>query len=274
MRPRYLSAVVAVLLVSLPASAAVRYEFRQTTRSDVQALPSGDLAGRATIDGSAARVDFVGKSMYGENAWVVTRDGGKNLLVFDPTAKTYVQIDVDSVAAALGATEIDITNLKSNVKLLPDHPQIAGYPTDHYRMESSYDVTVRLGELLMTQTVHTVIEKWTTNAFGEVEAFFLMDGGVRTGNPKLDEIITLETSQMKGLPLRQMVRITTSNHSKGAARTPSKIALAPNRTQLSEMLVTSIQMVNPEPSTFSIPPGYRKVESDQKQESVQNLTLQ
>jgi hypothetical protein len=273
---RIRNAIIAssLLVVSVAAQAAVRYDFRQVTRSDVQTLPSMEISGRAVIDGGSARVDFDGRTIYGEKAFVISKDGGKKLLVADTATRNFVEINIDSIAQSLGASSIEITNLKTDVKQLPGHPQIAGMPTDYYRIEASYDISVRLGELPMTQTVHTVIDKWTTTAFGDVDALFLTAGTLRTGNVKVDEIIALESEKVKGLPLRQVTRITTSSSTQ-SARAGSKIQTPPHRTQISEFQVNKIEFTTVDPSQFVIPANYKRLDQgNAPQTGITTLTLQ
>ena len=65
---------------------------------------------------------------------------------------------------------------------MADQVNIAGFPTEHYRMVMSYDITVAFGSMPLTQTVKTTIDKWTTNAFGDVGDTFLASGALHTGN--------------------------------------------------------------------------------------------
>ena len=52
---------IALLLLAMTApaaSAAIQYEFRQTTTSDVESIPSTDCVGRAIIDGDRSRIEL------------------------------------------------------------------------------------------------------------------------------------------------------------------------------------------------------------------------
>ena len=48
---------------------------------------------------------------------------------------------------ANAAARIEVANFKKDFKKLPDHVEIAGVPTDHYKLDANYDMTVMFGTL-------------------------------------------------------------------------------------------------------------------------------
>ncbi|MEO8217314.1 MAG: DUF4412 domain-containing protein [Acidobacteriota bacterium] len=252
--------VLALVLSSPGLFAAVRYEFRQTTRSDFQTMPPTDVQGKAIIDGDQSRVDFVSGSAYGPGSYMITSGGAQKLYIVNPTDKTYSMVDVAGSAGALGSSPITINNLKSKFEKLGDHPVIAGLPTEHYRMIATYDITVLFGTIPLTQGVETVIEKWVTTAFGDVGATFLLTGAPKTGNANLDKVLDAETADVKGLPLRQLITISTTSEAVKGRK--SELRLSPTRKQTSEMVVTSVQALPViSPVMFQVPATYRRVDN-------------
>ena len=154
---------------------------------------------------------------------------------------------------------------------------MAGFPTEHYRLIMSYDITVNFGNLPLTQTVNTTIDKWTTNAFGDVGDTFLAGGALRTGNPDLDELISAENSNIKGFALKQTINVTTINN-----RVPQSSAsqLKVNRTvtQTKELTVTSIQpTATVNAATFVVPLTFHKagpVHDDTQKAPIQVLSME
>src|SRR5438128_901268 len=53
---------IAILALVQSVSAAVQYEFRQTTQSDLESMPSMDMTGRGVIDGDRSRVEFIAEA--------------------------------------------------------------------------------------------------------------------------------------------------------------------------------------------------------------------
>ncbi|MCU1230960.1 MAG: hypothetical protein JWO97_3844 [Acidobacteria bacterium] len=252
-------AIVAVPVAEQAANAAIRYDFRQTMHSQIESMPSTDFGGEAIIDGDRSRVEFTSGSAYPPGSYLITTNGSRNMTYVDPTKKSYVEVNAGNVATAIGATNIKVENFKSDSQMLADHPVIAEHATDHYRMQIAYDITLTIGSMPIRQAVTTTIDKWVTKDFDDVTADYLATGGIRTGNPDLDQLIDVETTKVPGFALRQKVQVTTT-----ASVDPKKVdagsKLQLQRTQITskEMVISSIRKTIIGPGTFRVPPGYQK----------------
>lgn len=270
--------LIAVLVVATapPATAAIQYEFRQTTTSDLESIPSTDCAGRAIIDGDRSRVEFLSGNAYPIGTYIIVTNGSRNMTFIDPSRKSFVEVNGASVVSAIGARKITIANKKLDVTKMPDQTTIAGFPTEHYRMVMSYDITVAFGTLPLTQTVKTTIDKWTTTAFGEVGDTFLASGALHTGNPDLDDLVAAENSNIKGLALRQVVNVTTINN-RSAASGESQLHVNRSVTQTRELVVTAIQPATVSQATFVVPLSFHKagpVQDDTLKAPMQTLSME
>src|SRR5205814_3337465 len=185
---------ISLLLAVTGVHGAVQYEFRQTFHSDVDTMPSNDMTGRAVIDGDRYRVEFLSGSAFPAGSYVISTNAARQQVWVDPSKKSYVEVNAAGVASSLGSRHITIANKKIDVTPMPDHPIVAGLPTDHYRMVMSYEITLPFGQLLLKQNVTTVIDKWTTMAYAGVAEGFL--GGIRTGNADLDELFDNENTKI------------------------------------------------------------------------------
>ncbi|HEX9457592.1 MAG TPA: hypothetical protein VGA84_00530, partial [Thermoanaerobaculia bacterium] len=213
MKKNLLAFAVMLLVITAPsASAAIQYEFRQTTSSDLESIPATDCVGRAIIDGDRSRVEFLSGNAYPAGTYIIATNGSRSMTFIDPSRKSFVEVNAASVATSIGARKITVANKKIDVTKMPDQATVAGIPTEHYRMIMSYDITVAFGNLPLTQTVKTTIDKWTTSAFGDIGDTFLASGALHTGNPDLDDLISAENSNIKGFALRQIVNVTTVNN--------------------------------------------------------------
>jgi len=271
--------LIALLLLVVTASsapAAIQYEFRQTTSSDLETIPSTDCAGRAIIDGDRSRVEFMTGNAYPAGTYVIATNGSRTMTFVDPSKKTFVEINAASVTNSIGSRKITIANKKIDVTKMPDQVSIAGFPTEHYRMVMSYDITVNFGTMPLTQSVRTTIDKWTTNAFGDVGDTFLASGALHTGNKDLDDLMTAENTEIKGFPLKQVVNVTTINNQAG--NTASELHMNRTVTQTRELLVTSIQpTATVGAATFVVPVTYHKagpVQDDTQKQPVQVLSME
>ena len=272
---RVLGVVFVALLSSAPAAfAAVEYDFHQITTSEVEQIPSSDLTGHAVIDGDRTRIDFVSGSTYPPGTYVVSTNGARTLLFVDPMSKSFTEVNVAAAAAYMGSSKITIANPKSNFEKLDDHPIIAGYPTDHYRMTVTYDMTVMLGSLPLKQTIQTSVDEWTTTAFGDVSETFLADRGVKTGNSMIDDLIDQETTKTKGFALKQRVEIVTTNKNNAAPN--SQLKITATRRQTRDFQVTSIRRTDAEAVSFIVPAAFHKNdprEIDPHQPKIHMLSL-
>jgi hypothetical protein len=270
--------VVALLVAGTVqnASSAVLYEFRQTTHSDLETMPSSDMTGRGIIDGDRSRVDFLSGNGFRIGTYVITTNGSKTLTFVDPAKRTYVDVNAAGVASAIGSARITVANKKISLTQLDDHPVIAGLPTDHYRLTIKYDITVAFGTIPLTQTVNEIIDKWVTQALGEIAETFLASGGIRTGNPDLDDLILTENTKIKGFALRQTISVTTLNDNPQPMGT--KLQLNRSLTQTRELTVTSIEPKASVPADlFIVPASFRKpdpLRDDTQKAPLQILTLQ
>src|SRR5512140_1439021 len=230
---------ILILLACTSAFAALEYEFHQTTQSEVDGIRSVDVGARAVIDGDRYRIDYISGTLYPPGSYVISLDNSRRLIYVDPGTKTFTEVSTARVAAAMGSQQLSVKNLKVDVQKLDDRPIIAGYPTEHYRIQTSYDVTMQMVNMPLTQSVNTIIDKWTTSAFGEVGNALLATGALKTGNPDLDQIVEAETSKVKGFPLRQTFVITTSGF--GQKSDPNAKIHVGVRRQTADLTVTSIR---------------------------------
>jgi len=266
---------ISILLSVTGVQGAVQYEFRQTFHSDVEALPSNNMTGRGIIDGDRYRVEFLSGTAFPAGSYLIS-NATKQQIWVDPSKKSYVEVNAASVASALGASHITISNKKMDVTQMPDHPILAGLPTDHYRLVLSYNIALPFGQIELKQAVTTVIDKWTTMAFAGVAEGFLAGGSVHTGNPDLDDLFEAENTKIKGFPLRQTIEITTVNAN---PRTPgSQLELKQVHTQTRELTITAIE-TRPEVAAalFQIPAGFHKADplrDDTQKTPVQVLTME
>ena len=251
------------LLATQSGWAGVSYEFVQSTQSNIEQIPSTTLTGRAIIDGPRSRIDFGSGNVYAPGAYVISTDASRTLLYVDPVSKTYSEVNAAGIAATYGAADIKIADFKTNTTLLDDHPTIAGIPTNHYHLTISYAMTLQYGTMPLTQKISEEIDKWTTPRFGDVADAFFANGSVKTGNPKLDELIDTETRSIKGFPLRQTVTVRTTSPIAVTGELKSKMNEV--RTQQRELLITKIQEQQADASVFHVPSTFRKLEPGEQQ---------
>lgn len=256
-----LLAVVAFLLV-LPlgaAPSAIRYEFQQVTKSDSSNERPRVLIGSAFLDRGMSRVDYASESTAGAGTWVISRNGGRDTYYVDPATKTYFARSSGELSDALDGLQFKVSNLKIESKYLGSGPVIAGHPTEHHRLKATYDVSIALGPIPLVQHVQTVIDKWTTLAFGDVGATYFSGNLPQSGDPEIDKIIEAETLQISGFPLRQVTTVTTKLSNSNLPKS-SQIQVERSRRQSTELLITKIGRAESDMSLFQLPAGYKSLD--------------
>jgi hypothetical protein len=247
--------VALALLVAIPADAAIQYEFMQTNTSDDSVSPSSDLTARATVEGAATKVEFLSGTIYPPGTYVLTTDGFQRLYFVDPSKQWYTEVNAAGIASALGAAGISIKNFKAQTETLPDRPVIAGAETEHQRVTLTYEISVTMKAIPLTQQVRTEIDVWTTQKFGPLRNEFLYRG-LRTGDPDLDKILDAEVARVPGFPMRQLVTTRT----KYDLPIRSNLNAPTTRTITREMWVTAIRETQIPATTFVLPATYRRAD--------------
>jgi hypothetical protein len=245
---------LALALLAVPAFAGIQYDFIQKHTTDDAAAPTRDLSGRATIDGARTRVDFLGGNLYPPGTYVVSNDGSRRLFFVDPMNKWYTEVNTSGFATALGATDVRITSMKSELEPRDDSAKIAGIDAKHHRLNLSFDVTVTMKGINLKQHARVEIDSWTTSKFGDVEQGIL--DAMRTGNPQIDEVLDAESSKIHGFPLRRTVTIRMTSD----FTTKSKLEVPTSKTITRETLVTSIRETTPDAALFVVPVTYKRAE--------------
>lgn len=269
MNKSVMGVMVVLLLTGHAAFAAVQYEYFQTSRSEGDERPA-DFNARAFIDGQRSRIDFISGNTYPPGTYMISTDGARRLLFVDPTQKLYTEVSTLRIASAIGSSNIVVTNLQSSVTRLDDGRVIAGIPTDHYRLTMTYDITVMFRDMPLKQAVRTIIDKWTTVRFGDI-ADVAFGNPAQTGNEKIDELISAETTKIKGFPLRQMVSVTTINNTGQALG--SKLVVPATRTKTRETTVTAISEMAADDKMFRVPAGYQRTDFTEQVSKSQTQIL-
>jgi hypothetical protein len=261
---------VALAFVTVSSSAAIQYEFTQKNSTAAAVEPVTDLTARAMVDGDKTRVDFLGGTLYPPGTYVISTDASRRLLFVDPSKQWFTEIDTASVATALGASSIRISNFKSSFENREDRPVIAGHATDHTRLSLRYDITVTVKAMPLTQHVQTDVDTWATSDYSAQSGSSFLST-LRTGNPDIDRLLDAEALKLKGFPLRQTV---TTRAMADLPPTRSVIKAPAAKTIVREMWVSSIRETKADPSMFLVPASYRRADvPDVPKAATQTLTF-
>lgn len=249
--------MVALALVASSSSAAIQYEFVQKNTTADSVNPTTELTARATVDGERSRIDFIGGTIYPPGTYVVSTDGSRRLLFVDPTKEWFTEVNTATFATSIGASNIRISNVKSSIETKDDRPVIAGLATEHTRLTLTYDISVTVKTIPLKQHVRTEVDTWSTPQYAAA-AMSSFNSALRTGNPEIDTILDLETTKVRGFPLRQSVTMRTVAD---LPQSRSELQVPATRTIVREMWVTSIRETAADPSMFVVPSTYRRADT-------------
>jgi hypothetical protein len=256
--------LVTAALFAFPALGAVQYEFVQKNTTPDAVNPTTELTARATVDGERSRIDFVGGTLYPPGTYVLSTDGQRRLLFVDPAKEWFTEVNTTSFATAIGSSNIRITNVKSSLETKDDRPLIAGLATEHTRLTLTYDISVTVKSLPLKQHVRTEIDTWSTPHFAAAAASSFTSA-LRTGNPEIDAVLDIETTKVRGFPLRQSV---TTRTIADLPPSRSELQVPTTKTIVREMWVTSIRETSAEPSMFVVPVTYRRADTPEVPKSA------
>jgi hypothetical protein len=249
-----------LLLAAVPGFAGIHYKSLAQTEGAEQA---GAIRAEGWVSGDNAKVTFVesaGNPILKEGSFLLTKDGGKTLYLVNPKEKTYAEWSLQGMLGSVGAVmngigpllKVQYSEPKVEKLLDEDGGTVAGLPTRHYKVRTSYSMTVKV--LGMSNNTDVVNEQdiWATSRLQDTGlGVWLRTGSPRTGNAEFDKrFLAAEAGKFQGFPLK-MITVSTSTAKKGNRTTTTR----------STMEVTQLDADAAIPaSTFEIPTGFERTE--------------
>lgn len=218
-------------------------------------MPAGQDTVKAWVDGAKARVEMAegGNPMMKAGTYLLTTDGGKNITLVNPRERTYSKMDMEALlGGAAGMMKmmqgmITFADHKVDTLLKEAGPPIAGLPTRHIRLRTSYTMVVAMFGQNQKSRIVTDEDIWVCEKLTDAGLTLWMGNqDIKTGNADLDRLIEAEKAKVKGFPLKRITVTTTIDGS--GRKTVSKMTLE----------ITDIKKTKPAASLFAMPQGYRK----------------
>jgi len=206
-----------------------------------------------TTDSSKARIDFKeGAAPGAENgSYLLSQDNGKTFVMVLPKDKTYMKWDMDSMINMAGAMgnmmQMKVMDPLIETVLDEAGPPLLGYPTRHYKIHSSYRMSMSVMGFKNESSIVKDEETWTTTKLDLASLGIWAGKTPKTNNEGLDQLIQAEKAKMKGIPLKAIC-IQTTLDSQGKTNIVKSI-----------MEVTEIKTVGSDAVTFEIPEDYKEM---------------
>jgi hypothetical protein len=271
-RPLQLAAIVAlpVLLAARPLPNGTAYDFVvRTTSTQTGNKESVMMRGRGVFAGDNAKIEILDSGpMSGDNttfgnkgSYFLMTEGGKKMLLVDPSQKSYLEWDMQSMMAGLakmmnavgGLVKMEMSDVKIDTQELGAGETVQGYPTRHVRMNQNYTVTARVfGKAHVSKTESTIDyyfapalkakNPFVQNSQAWANSFDMFN------NPDYKSQMAAAQAKLTGVPVKTVVR-TVSTDDKGKQQTS---------VVTSEML--NFKNLDVPKSEFEIPTGYQLVQ--------------
>ena len=196
--------IATLLLFAAPASAGITYDFKSTTTG----LSNQTVAGRVHAEGKSVRVDIATGDgvLFKNGSFVVSSNGGLNMTVVDPAAKTFYQIDLAQLLGGgglleqLGDVTMEVRDPKVSVTGGADAGTLEGFTAKKSKVATAYEIAVSAFGQPLTVRMQVDSDVWWTDQLSADFTNFLQMRGLRTGMDAIDKLIdALEAFEIQGL---------------------------------------------------------------------------
>lgn len=256
-----LSAVALVLLASAPAAQAGVYYQAETSVQSSAGAKGDHIVVEAWVEGDNAKILFKESSnpLTTEGSYLLTRDGGKTVLLVNPKEKSYTEMDLTQLLGSLGAMRdamggvVDIEFSQPEVEILGEEEgdEILGIPTRRFQLRSHYGVTIKVLGIKQASDTEVMQELWVAEGWDDAAVgMWLRKQPPSTGDAEFDALLAAEANKVQGLPLLSRSVTTTISGRKGKRKS----------TTTTTTEVTKLERMTVESSEFELPAGYQKTE--------------
>jgi hypothetical protein len=253
-----LAAVLAAAAIAAPAHAGIHY--RTVTRVEPEGQKAQVIRAEAWVDGGSARIELTESDnpLMPGGAYLLTRDGGKSVVIVDPEEKTWARYDLEAMLGSIGnimqsmgpLLDFDVSNVAVGKLLEEPGGTIHGLPTTHYRYRTSYVMTVKILGMQRANAVERVEDRWLTDALDDAALGVWLRKAPRTGVEDLDRLIDAEMAKVQGVTLKS-TDVTTTTGQKGKRSATSRTTM-----EVSELE----RGVTVDPAKFEVPAGYTETQ--------------
>ena len=202
--------MLAMFTVSLPLSAGYVFDFECKSTSSV----TYTFRGHAAIEGANARYDVVGGAhpVFNPNITIISRDGGRNLIIIDHRQKTWFMRRTASMSGPLSTWKApgQISAQRGWVKVVraaEPGETIAGHATTKYTAAVEYTIAMNVEGEKMNAKVTAHASLWMMGDKDVSALPFGLHFALKPGFPTIDEKMASRLVG-KGVPLRQIVTVT------------------------------------------------------------------
>ena len=262
-----LSRIVLLIACSLPLSChrsvplhgyTFSYLTTHETKGSYSKTPLRTESGKVMVSGDFARVEMEeADELFPPHTVLLTKDGGKNLVIVQTDAKTYREMTLDQLTSIMrkklesrmSGASIQFEAPEVRLEKAGGDRDIDTYPTQKFILRIHYSMSATAKGRHMLLPVNTTVRIWTTDLIPEKYFRFFMLLQLRSGYNELDEPMISTAQQITGFPL---VEELATDVTVGPVVQHSN-----SRTRISDVKEATI-----ESSIFETPKGYEKKDAE------------
>ncbi len=269
-----IAAMPLMFMAARPVADGMSYEFTmKTTGKSTGNKEVITMRGRGTYAGDDAKIEILeaASSGGGMEAWggkgtyFIVKDGGKEMLLVNPTEKTYMKWDMMAMMSGAGKmmnavgglVKMQMSDIKIETQVLGAGPSLQGYATRHYRMIQNYSVSASMFGRTSKTRSETTTDYYIAPALKISNPFVQNDQAAAMmgqfdmfNNPDYKSQMAAANAKMpkSGVPLRAETKMVSTDD-KGKQETTTSI-----------MEMTNFKSANFPASAFAVPSDYKMVE--------------
>lgn len=276
-RPARFAAVAALpflVAAALPVTDGMSYEFVMKSQSKATGnKETVTLHGRGTYAGDDAKLEILDASANtggeetfgGKGTYFIVKDGGKEMLLVDPTQKSYMKWDIANMFAGMskvinavgGLVKMQISDVKIDAQDLGAGESVQGYPTRHIRMVQNYTVSASMLGRSSKSRSETTTDYYFAPSLRIANPFVsnsqqmaMMSQFDMFKNPDYQSQLAAANAKLPktGVPLRTVTKTVTTDE-KGK-----------QETSITTMEMVNFKATSVPASVFAIPSDYKMIE--------------
>ena len=255
---RVRSAAAFTLLAAMAATqwahAGWQYTTVTTTDSAGHEKQAAPMTVTGWVEGKKAKMEYKESEnpVMKAGTYLVTQDGGQTLFLVNPKERTYskwdMQVMMTLAGGAMQMMKMQFSDMKVEKLLDEAGETMCGLPTRHYKIQTSYSMSMNFMGMKQASQVTQMRDMWSTTKLDAAGfAAWLKASEFKTGSDDLDKLIHAETGKIQGFPLKtEMVQTTKSGNGK-------------EKVTKSTCLVTELKETKIDDSQFVLPADYKEV---------------
>ena len=255
MKNRWLLGFAVSVLLPVLSFAGVEWETKSVTKIESKeslTIIKGDAQNgnvkEEIIDASDSANPILKKGSY-----FLYKNGSSNVIVVSPENKTYTEMSLTDMMNAMGEIiQISINNAAVSVTKLADEA-ILSYPCQHAKIDSAYDMEMKIAFITTKSHVEQSQEIWGTDKIGAKDfADLYKNKSFKSSMKDLDSLIEKQSAALAGMsfPLKSITIQRVSDINK-----PKNVKTTTTETTVSTIIEKALS-----DDIFKIPAGYSKTE--------------